>query len=167
MIVEIKDSEQKAKIASAILSDLPEWFGIPKHTKNYIETSKDLPFFAAYVDKQPIGFIVLKSTSDFTAEIYCMGVLKAHQHQGFGRLLLKRFESYARKHGYKLIQVKTVEQGKYEEYDATNAFYRSMGFYEVEVFPSLWDEWNPCQLFIKTIDTNQARQKFYEEEDLC
>jgi hypothetical protein len=26
-----------------------------------------------------------------------------------------------------------------------------MGFSELEVFPTLWDEWNPCQILIKAI----------------
>lgn len=46
------------------------------------------------------------------------------------------------------MQVKTVEMGKYEEYDRTNKFYQSLGFKEFEVFPMLWDEWNPCQIYV-------------------
>jgi len=30
-------------------------------------------------------------------------------------------------------------------------FYRSMGYKELECFPQLWDEWNPCQIYIKYI----------------
>lgn len=41
--------------------------------------------------------------------------------------------------------------GKYEEYDKTNLFYISFGFKELEVFPTLWDEWNPCQIYIMNI----------------
>ena len=49
------------------------------------------------------------------------------------------------------IQVKTVQMGKYAEYDDTNRFYLSLGFKELEVFPTLWDEWNPCQIYIMAI----------------
>ena len=44
------------------------------------------------------------------------------------------------------MQVKTVQMGRYEDYDRTNRFYLSLGFKEFEVFPLLWDEWNPCQI---------------------
>lgn len=27
-------------------------------------------------------------------------------------------------------------------------FYKSLGFKEFEVFPTLWDEWNPCQIYV-------------------
>ena len=46
------------------------------------------------------------------------------------------------------MQVKTVQMGKYKEYDKTNCFYLSLGFKEFEVFPTLWDEWNPCQVYV-------------------
>ena len=54
----------------------------------------------------------------------------------------------AREAGYAFMQVKTVQMGKYAEYDATNRFYLAMGFKEFEVFPHLWDEWNPCQVYV-------------------
>lgn len=37
---------------------------------------------------------------------------------------------------------------KKEIYDVTNRFYLSLGFREFEVFPTLWDEWNPCQVYV-------------------
>ena len=48
-----------------------------------------------------------------------------------------------------VAQVKTVETGHYTEYDMTNNFYQAMGYKKLEVFPRLWDEWNPCQIYIK------------------
>lgn len=53
--------------------------------------------------------------------------------------------------GYSFFQVKTVQMGKYKEYDNTNKFYRSLGFKEFEVFPTLWDEWNPCQVYVMAL----------------
>lgn len=41
--------------------------------------------------------------------------------------------------------------GRYSIYDDTNRFYLSLGFKELEVFPTLWDEWNPCQIYIMAI----------------
>lgn len=36
-------------------------------------------------------------------------------------------------------------------YDKTNKFYLALGFKEFEVFPTLWDEWNPCQIYVMAI----------------
>ena len=41
--------------------------------------------------------------------------------------------------------------GKYEDYDKTNKFYISLGFKEFEIFPTLWDEWNPCQIYVMVL----------------
>lgn len=151
MVKNIIDSKQKRQIAKLILLDLPEWFGIPEYTKDYIEKSSQMPFFATYDQNQPIGFAALKSTSQSTAEVYCMGILKSHHRKGYGQALMHALETYAKVQGFKFLQVKTVEQGRYDIYDQTNAFYKSVGFYELEVFPDLWDEWNPCQIFVKAI----------------
>ena len=49
------------------------------------------------------------------------------------------------------MQVKTVKMGMYEDYDRTNLFYISCGFKELEVFPLLWDEANPCQIYVMSL----------------
>ena len=41
--------------------------------------------------------------------------------------------------------------GVYEEYDRTNLFYIGLGFKEFEVITSIWDEANPCQIYIKEL----------------
>jgi len=152
MIQEIKDKEKKKEIAKKILLDLPEWFGIEEYTNDYIETSGDLPFFAVLHEQNDyIGFVSLKETSPYTAEIYCMGILKVYHKKGYGRQLYSAIEKYAADAGYKFMQVKTVKQGTYDNYDKTNAFYKNMGFYELEVFPELWDDWNPCQVYVKSL----------------
>jgi GNAT superfamily N-acetyltransferase len=151
MIVYITDKKQKELIASKILADLPEWFGLPDSTAEYIRSSQELPFWAEIEDCTAKGFISLKETSADTAEIYVMGVLKEVHNKGVGKKLFEAFYSYAKEHGYSFIQVKTVQEGHYEEYDRTIRFYKKIGFKELECFPTLWDEWNPCQIYIMAI----------------
>ena len=57
--------------------------------------------------------------------------------------------------GDRFLQVKTVETGRYPAYDATNAFYQSLGFSPLEVLP-LWDEQNPCQIYVTALNENCA-----------
>jgi ribosomal protein S18 acetylase RimI-like enzyme len=151
MIKFIEEQNLKKEISKTILDDLPEWFGIPEYTQEYINKSSTLPFFAAFVDDNPVGFISLKKTSDVTAEIYCMGIKKQFHRNGLGKLLHEAFEKYAQRNNFKFLQVKTVQFGKYSSYDKTNLFYKSIGYYELEVLPTLWDEWNPCQILVKFI----------------
>lgn len=99
-ILKVDDPSQKSQIEETILSRLPEWFGIPESTQEYINGCEDKPLWVAVVDGKPVGFIALKETSPATAEIYVMGVLPQLHHGGIGRALYSAFEEYAREHGY-------------------------------------------------------------------
>ena len=151
MVNEIIKPEEKEKIARIILTKLPDWFGLPESTEEYLRCCKNMPFWTATVDTKVQGFIALKENSAFTAEIYVMGVLPDLHHHGIGTLLFERFFNYAKEKGYEFIQVKTVQKGHYEEYDRTNQFYESLGFRELECLPTLWDKHNPCQIYIKAV----------------
>ena len=80
-----------------------------------------------------------------------MGVLKDYHRKGVGRKLFEQAKRIAKQSGYSFMQVKTVQMGRYAEYDATNHFSLSLGFKEFEVFPTLWDEWNPCQVYVMAL----------------
>lgn len=149
-IVSVENTEEKTRIVEEILLDLPEWFGLPESTRDYIEQSKELTLFAAKNNSNIIGFITLKETSDDVCEVHCMGIKKDYHRKGVGTKLHNVFENFA-KEKYEFIQVKTVDEGHYKEYNQTIAFYKSIGFKKMEVFPTLWDEWNPCLILIKKI----------------
>ena len=110
------------------MAGLPEWFGLPESTAEYIKCSQEIPFWADIEDDVERGFIVLKETSSDTAEIFVMGVRKAMHKNGVGKKLFQTFLSYAKKHGYSFIQVKTVQEGHYDEYDKTSRFYKKLSF---------------------------------------
>lgn len=147
----IGDSDQKVEICERILRNLPEWFGIEESTKGYIEECRKLPFFAYYKENQFVGFIALKETSPYTAELCVMGVLKEYHRQHIGEALFHSFYTYAKQKHYEFLQVKTVDAGHHEEYDRTRMFYEQLGFRKLECFPTLWDEWNPCLVMVMAI----------------
>ncbi|MBQ4434492.1 MAG: GNAT family N-acetyltransferase [Clostridia bacterium] len=145
---EISESNEKQKITRLILEALEDWFGIPETRENYIRESAGCLYFAAYEDDRPIGFICLKETGKDTVELHVMGVLMEYHRRGAGRQLFERAKEAAVRNGYSFLQVKTVRMGVYEDYDRTNRFYQALGFKEFEVFPTLWDENNPCQVYV-------------------
>ena len=149
IVKEIIDKKEKENIAREVLNDLPEWFGLPESTENYIQESQEKPFLASFYKDELVGFIVLGTSSPDCAEIFVMGVKKKFHHHGAGRELNKDYEDLAKSLGYTYTQVKTVQSGHYDEYDITNKFYKAVGYKELEVFPDLWDEWNPCQIYVK------------------
>ncbi len=150
-IRQITDDGEKKTIARHILEALPDWFGIPEARESYIAESARKIFFCAFEGEQPVGFLYLKETGSATAELYVMGVLQEYHRRGIGTALFQRAKVAAVEQGYAFLQVKTVQMGRYAEYDSTNRFYLSLGFQEFEVFPTLWDEWNPCQVYVMSI----------------
>lgn len=151
MIAFITDPQEKKHIAAEVLASLPDWFGIPESTAEYIRESRSMPFWAAVEAGEAAGFIALKATGPRTAEIYVMGVKPEYHRRGMGRALWEAFREFARTQGFRYAQVKTVRRGCYEIYDRTNDFYESIGFEELECFPALWDECNPCQVYVQYI----------------
>lgn len=149
IVKEIIDKKEKERIAREVLNDLPEWFGIPESIENYIKESQTKPFLASFYKDELVGFIVLGASSLDCAEIFVIGVKKKFHHHGAGRELNNAYEDLAKSLGYTYTQVKTVQSGHYDEYDITNKFYKAVGYKELEVFPNLWDEWNPCQIYVK------------------
>lgn len=152
MIIEqVANSEEKQQVTRKVLEALDNWFGIPEAREQYIEESANQICLVAYEQGEAIGFLCLKETGKDTVEIAVMGVLKEYHRKGIGRQLFTMSKRIAYDKGYSFIQVKTVQMGKYKEYDRTNAFYIGVGFKELEVFPTLWDEHNPCQIYIMSL----------------
>ena len=149
MVEKTIDENEKKRIAA--LKSLPDWFGIEESMRRYIDESAQMPFWADFDNGEPIGFIALKETSPYTAEIDVMGVLPQSHRRGAGMRLWQAFRQYAVEHGYEYAQVKTVQKGRYAEYDATNAFYEHIGFRALECLPTLWDEQNPCQIYVQRL----------------
>lgn len=151
MVQIINDAEEKRRIARLILEALPEWFGIPEARETYIRESADEIMAASFENSALNGFLCLKETGKDTVELAVMGVLKEYHRKGIGTKLFAAAKQIAVKRGYTFLQVKTVQMGRYEEYDRTNRFYLSLGFKEFEVFPTLWDERNPCQIYVMSL----------------
>ena len=119
-VIEITDDLEKMKLTRYILEALPEWFGIPEAREEYIQDSAGKSFFCAYNEAEPVGFLYLKQTGKDTVELAVMGVRKEYHRNGIGKALFGNAKKIACEKGYSFIQVKTVQMGKYEDYDKTN-----------------------------------------------
>ena len=147
----VAEPEQRSAIAREVLLDLPEWFGIPEYTENYIRACAEMPLWACEQAGEPVGFIAIKETSPYAVELNVMGVKKAYHREGIGKALFEAMRSFVKAQGYSFLHVKTVDEGHYQEYDDTRLFYESVRFRKLEVLPELWDPENPCLLMIQYI----------------
>ncbi len=144
----IENPESKKAIARKVLEALRDWFGTDESREQYIAESANEIFVAAREGNEYVGFLCLKETGRETVELAVMGVLREHHRSGIGKSLFEAAKAIALDKGYLFMQVKTVKMGVYEDYDITNRFYQSCGFREFEVIPGLWDEANPCQIYV-------------------
>ena len=151
MIELIIDRNEKKRIVRYILESLRDWFEIDKSREKYISDCAGWTFLASKEEGAYTGFLCLKETGKDTIELAVIGVLKDCQHKGVGRQLLEKAKELALSGGYSFMQVKTVQMGKYPEYDLTNRFYIACGFKEFEVFPTYWDAENPCQIYVMSL----------------
>ena len=151
MVVTIKDPDEKSAIARTVLENLTEWFEVEESREGFIRDCTDQTFLAAKDDDRIMGFLCLKKTGNATVELAVMGVMKEYHRNGIGRKLVEKAKEAAKADGYEFMQVKTVQMGVYEDYDRTNLFYIICGFKEFEVFPLLWDEANPCQVYVMSL----------------
>jgi len=146
----ISNPSTKSAICRGIFADLPAWFGIPESTAMYVDGVQDKPFFAAYIDGEAVGFVSLAIHNKYTAEIYVMGIKPTHHRHGLGRQLVAACEQYCIEHHMEFLTVKTLDEKNPDEgYRKTRLFYEAMGFRPLEVFPTLWDEANPCLFLAK------------------
>ena len=150
-IEQITDIKEKQCIARTILEDLTEWFEVKESREQYISDCAEWIFLAAKDEGKTVGFLCLKETGKATVELAVMGVMKKCHRSGAGSALVDEAKSIAREKGYSFFQVKTVQMGMYEDYDRTNMFYLACGFKEFEVIPQIWDEANPCQIYVMSL----------------
>jgi len=152
MIKVIDNPVIKSEICLKILRNLPEWFGIEEALLDYVEQVKSLEFICYEADQEPVGFVALENTSIVNYDMHVLGVLKSHQGLGIGSKLLQYAEGYARKKSKKYMTVKTLSADHSDpNYKKTRHFYQQKGYEHLEVFKTLWDEYNPCLLMIKSL----------------
>jgi len=96
------------------------------------------------------GFLSLKSHTEAAAEAFVLGVRREYHGHGCGCALLYAAEHRLAAEGVRYLTVKTLAPNDPDpNYAATRRFYEAVGFEPIEVFPTLWDENNPCLLMLK------------------
>lgn len=140
-------------VCEPILRALPEWFGIEESLIQYVKDADSMPTMLVKNGEDVIGFLTIKKNFPESADIHCMGILPKYHRTGTGKMLIEALENHLRDEGVKILQVKTVSADRNcDAYEKSRAFYKAVGFIPLEVFPTLWDEANPCLVLVKSIE---------------
>jgi ribosomal protein S18 acetylase RimI-like enzyme len=143
--------DPRPDVVDAVLRELPEWFGIESSIVEYVERSRTLPTYLATVDDDAVGVLVLEHHSPASAEMYLLGVRRAHHRRGVGRALVEAAERDLRANGTQFLQVKpSGRAARRPEYEATRRFYEALGYRPLQEFAvdELWDG-NPCRVMVR------------------
>jgi len=151
-IREVIEADEKSGICGAVLRALPKWFGNPAAIEGYVAEAREKPFYGAFDNGAPVGFVCIKTHNEHTAEIYVMGVLEAYHRLGTGRRFVSICESFCVERKMEFLTVKTLDGSDPDvNYRKTRLFYTACGFVPLEVFPLYWDKDNPCLFLAKHI----------------
>ncbi|OPX24429.1 MAG: hypothetical protein B1H05_05120 [Candidatus Cloacimonas sp. 4484_140] len=88
---------------------------------------KDHDLFVIQDNSKPAGFLVAYNLDEKVYYNWIMGVLPEFRRKGFGRQLIKQFESTAKIKGYTSVQVKTMEKFKGMQHLLTSLKYDKIG----------------------------------------
>jgi len=134
-----------------LLSELPEWFGLPESNAAYARTAEEGPAWLAMHGGTPVGVMLLKRHAE-ALEIWLMAVRRGLRGQGVGTVLMATAEAETLRLGMPFLTVKTLGPSMPDEnYAATRAFYRARGFAALEEFTEIWGPENPALMMAKTV----------------
>ena len=105
-----------------------------------------------------VGFVIVDRRSSQAAEILWIAVEPSRRDTGYGTGLLNHVFGRLRDQGIALVEVKTLDRSAdYPPYEATNAFYESNGFVQVDCideFPD-WEPGNPAAIYVASLETTR------------
>jgi GNAT superfamily N-acetyltransferase len=133
-----------------ILRSLPRWFGIEEFLLEYVRDSDRFPTFHALENGRSVGFATVREHFRESWEVHCIGMLAEKRGQGIGKALHAHVERWLQERGVLFLQVKTLaDSHPSKEYAETRAFYASLGYKPMEVFPTLWGPRLPVLQLVK------------------
>jgi GNAT superfamily N-acetyltransferase len=116
----------------------------------YVRSTSRLPTFLSLEQSEIHGFVTLQQHFPHSFEIVCLAVRSAYRNKGMGRALVEHASAWAHQEGGEFLQVKTLaDSHPSREYADTRAFYSSVGFVGLEVFPLLWAAEHPCLVMVR------------------
>ena len=162
-----RDPDAKERICRSVLESLPDWFSIPEAIDQFCREVRELRMWVARAknktgDDEVAGLVTLQQHFPVAAELHLIAIRAVHHREGLGQKLLAEVEAHLRKKAARILTVKTLAASAGDRFYArTHRFYAAEGFVPLEVFPTVWDEDNPCLLMAKVL---RVPRRFTEQK---
>jgi XTP/dITP diphosphohydrolase len=147
-----REPDAKERICRSVLESLPDWFGIPEAIDQFCREVRELRMWVARKGDEIAGLATVQQHFPVTAELHLIAIRPEHQRAGLGEQLLAQIEAHLNRKATRFLTVKTLAPSAGDRlYARTHRFYAAQGFVPLEVFPTLWNEANPCLLMAKAL----------------
>ena len=125
--------------------------------QNYVEQiqgnscKKELVYYIAYLDKEPIGITGLYSYHEYPENAWLgwFGILEKYRHNGYGGSVLDKTIALAKEKGYTKFRLYTDEYAK-----AAHRLYKSRGFIE-ELYDNEDDKYFNAKIYIYSLSLTE------------
>jgi GNAT superfamily N-acetyltransferase len=136
---------------AAILASVPEWFGIPEATAQYVADAARLPSYLAIDGQDVVGVALLSEHFAQSRELHLLAVRRDLHRRGIGRALVEAVVADLRAAGVRLLEVHTVGPSREDAgYAATREFYLAQGFVPMTELQRI--DWNgPTLIMVRPL----------------
>ncbi len=149
MLIKSLQTDTERKACLEIARNLPEWFNETGLKAIEKDLKSEITLIA--LDKEVLGFIIIKPLNKKALEILWMAVRREYHGEGIGTEMLEFVEGWAKERGFEVLVVKTSGDLSYKPYDATRRFYERNGFVRIapiDPYPG-WGE--PALVYVKCL----------------
>ena len=137
----------------AVLTTLPDWFGLPESNAAYVAALAVLPAWVAVDAERVVGFASMRIHNPSSVELEVLAVERDRHREGIGRRLVAAVEAeITLRPDVTLFHVKTRGSTQPDEgYDKTRRFYDALGFRPLFETDALWGPENPALIMVRSV----------------
>lgn len=142
-----------------ILATLPEWFGRPESTAEYVEHARTAETWTVRREGHVVGVMHVTRRYPHVAEIHLIAVDREQRGRGVGQALVDALVRDGLERGVRLLVVKTLGASDPDPaYAQTRRFYERSGFLAVEETAE-WGEDTPCLVMVRPLPAGAMEER--------
>jgi len=169
-IKEVTNIDEKQRIMSDILQELPYLADREKSAQKYADLVSDMYFLGVFDRGGTVGFLAMKELDETFGELFAVGILEDYRRISIGRGLFNTMQNFALANGLNYLCVKLPKSYEFQT-EGILGFLKAMGFLSfedlpVENLPNLLDEENLKLILVKDLKNYNNSYKCKAPEEI-